>query len=168
VLGCLLYLSVFVVGTVGAAVLTNSSLLGLFIGWGTLLGVISAEQRLRKVRHERLMRKWAADQHLSEVTIKAESAFIDPEPMPWWMAWAAYRLRGADANGKQCDFRIFITGVLATFRLRMSVTTDADYIALTADDFSGRPLHTVPLEELDRMLQEKRYGRTETPHRSPQ
>jgi hypothetical protein len=157
VLGCLMPLALWILVALAVTAFAGNILLGFISGGFAAIGYTLVMYRLATLRHHRLMREWAVERGVTNLTFATPKGAITPPEMPWWMNWAAYEIQGTDEHGKRLHFHIFVTGAVdCLFRLRMNVTTENDYISLTADDFGGRPLHTVPADEVLRVLEEKR------------
>jgi hypothetical protein len=163
VFGCVAPLLLQVAITIVVAAVSGSLCLGSVSGFVALVGVATVSLRLANRRHAQLMTDWAAENGLLDVTFRPQNGFISPPEMHWWMSWAAYDLWGVNGRGERQHFHIFITGAVGClFRLRMSVTTDGDYITLSAVDFGGRPLSEVSQDEMLHVMDEKRRQKSQT------
>ncbi|VTR94604.1 unnamed protein product [Gemmata massiliana] len=155
--GCVIFPLLQLVVTIAVTAVSGNFFLGLISGFVALLGVAIGWLRLANRRHAQLMTEWAIENGLLDVTFRPQNGFITPPEMPWWMDWAAYDLWGVNGHGQRQHFYIFITGAGdCLFRLRMSATTDSDYITFSAADFGRRPLSEVSQAEMLRVMDEKR------------
>jgi hypothetical protein len=99
--------------------------LGWMLGLAGYLAATSALLGLSKMRHGRIIRRWASRERLTVVRVQAMQGFIDPAPMPWWRGWAAYRVWGHTAAGDERHYSVFLTGVFfGLYAIDMSIEQD--------------------------------------------
>ncbi len=167
--GCLVVLLLeLVVGVIVTAV-SGSLFLGLVSSFAVVVATMTCWLRVAGRRYARLMTAWGLQNGLRDVTFRPTRGSINPPEMPWWMGWAAYDLWGVNGRGERQHFHIFITGAGGClFQLQISVTTDSDYITLSAADFDGRPLSEVSAAEVLRVMEQKQKPRSRANTNSPE
>ena len=85
--------------------------LGWMLGLAGYVAAASALLGFSKLRHGRMIRRWASQERLTVVRVQAMQGFIDPAPMPWWRGFAAYQVWGHTAAGDERHYSVFLTGV---------------------------------------------------------
>ena len=161
VVGCLLFLVVFITGGVTSYFLLNDFSFGLVVSGVAAAALTILLEGVGDLRTAAVLWQWATERRCTITDFHFRAGRTTPPEMPWWRDWAAYEMTATNEEGTSVQYYFFITGYFfCCFGHRLTVSTPRDYINI--HPFDGRFLGLSD-DEMSELIERKSKTRGSGP-----